>query len=126
LVSNDAGALAASLGVVFAAYGTSMGTASVVSVLAPFPVPNSSNVFASGGGTGAAKGLLTLVGMVASAIVVSPVLLVALLLPATLAWIALPLGLAWGLGAAGLATYAAGDVLDRRGPELLVDVSNAP
>jgi ABC-2 type transport system permease protein len=126
LISNDAGALAPSVGVVLAAYGTSMGTTSVVSVLAPFPVPNSSNVFASAGGTGAAKGLLTLVGMVASAIVMSPVLLVALLLPASLAWIALPLGLAWGLGAAGLATYAAGDLLDRRGPELLVDVSSAP
>ena len=111
---------------VFGAYGASMASASVVSVLAPFALPDTNNVFASGGGAGAAKGLLTLVGMVGSAVVVSPVVLVALLLPASLAWIALPLGLAWGLGAAGVATYAIGDVLDRRGPELLADVSKAP
>ncbi len=126
LISDDAVALAPSIGVVIAAYGTSMGAASVSSVLAPFALPDTNNVVASGGGAGAAKGLLTLVGMVGSAILVSPVVLVALLLPTSLAWIALPLGLVWGLGAAGIATYAVGDALDRRGPELLADVSKAP
>ena len=126
LLSDDAGALAAALGVVAAAYGSSTGSASVLSVLAPFPVPDTNNVFASGGGTGAAKGLLTLVGMLGSAVFASPVLLLALLLPSTLSWIALPVGVAWGLGAVLVATYIVGDVLDRRGPELLAEVSAAP
>ena len=126
LLSGDAADVASTLGVVFAAYGTSTGSASVLSVLAPFPVPNTSNVFASAGGTGAAKGMLAFVGMIASAAIASPVLIAALLLPAALSWIVLPLGVAWGLGAALVATYTMGDVLDRRGPELLAEVSAAP
>jgi ABC-2 type transport system permease protein len=98
----------------------------VLSVLAPFPVPNTSNVFATTGGTGAAKGMLAFVGMIASAVIASPVLIAALLLPTALSWIVLPLGTAWGLAAALVATYATGDVLDRRGPELLAEVSAAP
>ena len=123
VLSDDAAALGPALGVVAAAYGSSTGSASVLSVLAPFPVPDTNNVFASGGGTGAAKGLLTFVGMLASAVFASPVVLLALLLPATLSWIALPLGVAWGLGAVLVATYIVGDVLDRRGAELLTEVS---
>jgi ABC-2 type transport system permease protein len=126
VLSGDAAALAPALGVVAAAYGSSTGSASVLSVLAPFPVPDTNNVFASGGGTGAAKGLLTLVAMTGSAVFASPVLLVALLLPSALSWIALPLGVAWGLGAVLVATYIVGDVLDRRGPEILAEVSAAP
>jgi ABC-2 type transport system permease protein len=126
LFSGDAREVPSALGVVAAAYGTSIGGASVLSVLAPFAVPDSNNVFASTGGTGAAKGLLTLVGMLGSAVIASPVVIAALLLPAALSWVVLPLGVAWGLGAALVATYAIGDVLDRRGPELLADVSGAP
>ena len=126
LLSDDARALAPALGVVAAAYGSSTGSASVLSVLAPFPVPDTNNIFASGGGTGAAKGLLTLVGMLGSAVFASPVVLLALLLPSALSWIALPLGVAWGLGAVLVATYIVGDVLDRRGPEVLAEVSAAP
>lgn len=126
LLSGDGRDLAAALGVVFAAYGTSTGAASVLSVLAPFPVPNTSNVFATSGGAGAAKGILAFVGMIAAAAIASPVLIAALLLPSALSWVVLPLGAAWGLGAALAATYAIGDVLDRRGPELLAEVSAAP
>jgi len=70
--------------------------------------------------------MLAFVGMIASAAIASPVLIAALLLPTALSWIVLPLGVAWGLGAALVATYTMGDVLDRRGPELLAEVSAAP
>jgi ABC-2 type transport system permease protein len=38
-------------------------------------------------------------------------------------WLAFPLGVAYGLGAALLGAYLAGDVLDRRQPELLLTVT---
>jgi ABC-2 type transport system permease protein len=126
LFSGDARAVPAGLGVVGAAYGTSLGAASILSVLAPFAVPDSNNIFASSGGSGAAKGMLTFVGMIGSAVLASPVVIAALLLPAAVSWVVLPLGVAWGLGAVLVATYAIGDVLDRRGPELLADVSARP
>jgi ABC-2 type transport system permease protein len=126
LFSGDSVELAPALGIVAAAYGTSLGCASVLSVLAPFPVPNTNNIFASSGGTGAAKGMLTFVGMLGAAVFSSPVLIAALLLPVALTWIVLPLGAAWGLGAVLIATYVIGDVLDRRGPELLAEVGAAP
>jgi ABC-2 type transport system permease protein len=126
LLSGDAADLAQALGVVAAMYGTSMGVASVLSVVAAFPVADSSNIFASSGGSGTAKGLFTLIGMAVSAAVASPVLLAALLLPAALAWTALPLGVVFGIGAVLVATYLVGDHLDRSGPELLAEVGARP
>jgi ABC-2 type transport system permease protein len=126
LFSGDVAEVAPALGIVAAAYGSSIACASVLSVVAPFPVPNTNNVFASTGGTGAAKGLLTFVGMLGAAVLSSPVLIAGLLLPGALSWIVLPLGIAWGVGATMIATYAMGDVLDRRGPELLAEVGAAP
>jgi ABC-2 type transport system permease protein len=123
LVSRDAGALPATLGTVGAMFGASMGMSSVISVLAAFPVPESRNAFASGGGSGGAKGLLSLAGMVGAVAGSAPVLVGALLLHGTVSWLLAPVGVAWGLAAVLLATYIIGDVLDRRGPELLVAVT---
>jgi len=38
-------------------------------------------------------------------------------------WVALPVGLLYGIGAAVLGTVVAGDVLDRRMPELLLAIT---
>jgi ABC-2 type transport system permease protein len=47
----------------------------------------------------------------------------ALLLGAVWNWLALPVGLAYGGSAAWLGCYLAGDILDRRAPELLAAVT---
>ncbi len=123
LISRDAGAIPATLGTVGAMFGASMGTSSVISVLAAYPVPESRNAFASGGGSGSAKGLLSLAGMVGAIAASAPVLLGALYLHGPASWLLAPVGIAWGLAAVLLATYLVGDVLDRRGPELLIAVT---
>jgi ABC-2 type transport system permease protein len=111
------------LGAVAATFGSSMAVSSVLSVLAAYPLPQSRNAFAVNAGSGSAKGLLALVGMVASVALASPVLLTAALLPSGLLGLILPLGLAWGVAAALLGTYIGGDLLERRGPELLMAVT---
>jgi ABC-2 type transport system permease protein len=111
------------LGTVVAAFGSSIAVSSVLSILAAYPLPDSRNAFAVNAGSGSTKGLLALVGMVASVALALPVLLAAALLPRDLVALVLPAGLAWGVAAALLGTYIGGDMLERRGPELLVAVT---
>lgn len=122
VLTGDLGALVPTIGTVGAMFGTSTGVGSVVSVLVPYPMPESRNAFAVGNGTGGAKGLLALVGMVASLVLAAPVLVGALFLHGFLAWVLAPIGIAWGLAAVLVCTYIAGDTLDRRGPEVLIAV----
>ncbi|MBQ0903638.1 ABC transporter permease [Micromonospora sp. U21] len=106
-----------------ATYGAGLAVNSFVSVLGAYSLPETSNPFAMNSGAGLAKGLLTLLAMVVSAIVAVPMVVAAALLDDAWLWLALPVGAAYGLGAAMLGAYLAGDVLDRRLPELLATVT---
>ncbi|MGI5524577.1 ABC transporter permease [Micromonospora sp. CA-259024] len=106
-----------------ATYGAGLAVNSLVSVLGAYSLPETSNPFAMNSGAGVAKGLLTLLAMLASAVVAVPMVVAAALLGDAWLWLALPVGAAYGLGAALLGAYVAGDVLDRRQPELLATVT---
>ncbi|MEV4494977.1 ABC transporter permease [Micromonospora arborensis] len=106
-----------------ATYGAGLAVNSFVSVLGAYSLPETSNPFAMNSGAGMAKGLLTILSMVISAVVAVPMVVAAALLGDAWLWLALPVGIAYGLGTALLGAYLAGDVLDRRQPELLVTVT---
>jgi ABC-2 type transport system permease protein len=123
LLSRDATALVPALGTVGAAFGASMASASFLSVHTAYPVPESRNAFASSSGSGSAKGLLSLVGIVGAAVIAAPIMFAAVILPSGASWLVAPLGIGWGLAAVLIATAVIGRALDRRGPELLVAVT---
>ncbi|MGW1058670.1 ABC transporter permease [Micromonospora rubida] len=110
-------------GTLLASYGVGLAINALISVLGAYSLPETSNPFAMNSGAGLAKGLLTLVSMIGSAVAAVPMVVAAALLGDVWLWLALPLGLAYGLGATLLGTYLAGDVLDRRAPELLTAVT---
>ncbi|GAB4104757.1 hypothetical protein GCM10028790_37760 [Micromonospora taraxaci] len=111
------------LGSLVATYGAGLAVNSFVSVLGAYSLPETSNPFAMNSGAGLTKGLLTLVTMLVSAVAAVPMVVAAALLGGAWLWLALPVGAAYGLGAALLGAYLAGDVLDRRLPELLATVT---
>ncbi len=113
------------LGAIFAAYGTGLAVNMFVSVLGAFAMPETSNPFAMNAGRGMAKSLLGFVAMLATMATASPFLIAAVGAGGTAiwAWLALPVGVGYGLGAVALGLYIVGDLLDRRGPELLLAVS---
>jgi ABC-2 type transport system permease protein len=115
--------LPAALGTVLAGYGVSAATASVVSVFAAYPVPDSSNPFSMSGGSAGVKGLLAMVGMFASLVLLSPVLVLASVPGRPWNALALPVGLLWGAVVLLAGTHLAGRQLDRHGPELLTAVT---
>ncbi|MGC9667117.1 ABC transporter permease [Planosporangium sp. 12N6] len=118
------GQLPAALGTVLGALGISAGAAALLSVLAPYAFPDSTNPFAVGGGTSGLRGMLALAGSLASGVLVAPLLLVAVFTRGPVAGSGvLAAGLVWG-GAGLLAgTRLAGDILDQRGPEILAAVT---
>jgi ABC-2 type transport system permease protein len=127
-VSAFAGQLAivpAGLGLLAASFGAAMASASLLSVFAPYPLPENSNPFAMNSGAGSAKGMLAIVAMLATLILSTPVAVAAVLIgsSAGLSWVVLALGIGYGLGATWLGTYIAGDALERRGPEILAAVT---
>ncbi|MEU4552577.1 ABC transporter permease [Micromonospora violae] len=111
------------IGTLVATYGAGLAVNSLVSVLGAYSLPETSNPFAMNSGAGMAKGLLTLLAMLASAVTAVPMVVAAALLGDAWLWLALPVGAAYGVGAALLGAYLAGDVLDRRQPELLATVT---
>ncbi|HKT02929.1 MAG TPA: ABC transporter permease [Rugosimonospora sp.] len=123
VVAGAGGALVPALGTMSATFGASLAVASVLSVLTAYPVPESRNALAVNSGSGSAKGLLAFVGILSSLVGAAPVLVASVLLPGGVTWLVAPVGVAWGVGAVLLGTYIGGDLLARRGPELLVAVT---
>ncbi|MEU4566204.1 ABC transporter permease [Micromonospora sp. NPDC023956] len=111
------------VGSLLATYGAGLAINSLVSVLGAYSLPETSNPFALNSGAGLAKGLLTLLSMLGSAVAAMPLVIAAALLGDAWLWLAAPVGLGYGLGAALLGAYLAGDVLDNRAPELLTAVT---
>ncbi|MGC5306170.1 ABC transporter permease [Micromonospora zamorensis] len=123
IVLGRPGWIGLTIGGLVATYGAGLAVNSLVSVLGAYSLPETSNPFAMNSGAGVAKGLLTLLAMLASAVAAVPMVVAAALLGDAWLWLALPVGAAYGLGAALLGAYLAGDVLDRRQPELLATVT---
>jgi ABC-2 type transport system permease protein len=117
--------LPAGVGVLAASFGASVAVAALLSVLVPYALPETTNPFAMSSGSGSAKGLLALLALLGTLALTVPVVVASLLLSglAVGPWIVLGIGLGYGLGAAWLGTYIAGDVLERRGPEILIAVT---
>lgn len=117
--------LPAGIGMLAASFGAAVAAAGVLSVLAPYPLPENSNPFALNQGGGSAKGLLAVLAMVGTLVLCAPVIIAAywLIGSVTGVWVVATVGLAYGLGLAALGTYIAGDVLQRRGPEVLIAVT---
>jgi ABC-2 type transport system permease protein len=123
VVLGHPGWIGMTAGTLLAAYGAGLAVNGFVSVLGAYSLPETSNPFAMNTGAGVAKSFLTLLSIVASAVAAVPMIVAAALLGDVWLWLALPLGAAYGLGAALLGSYLAGDVLDRRLPELLTAVT---
>jgi ABC-2 type transport system permease protein len=115
----------AGLGLLAASFGAAIASAALLSVFAPYALPENANPFAMNSGAGSAKGMLAIVAMLGTLILSTPVAVAAFLAgrSAAMSWGVLVLGLGYGLGAALLGTYIAGDALDRRGPEILAAVT---
>ncbi|MDT4988297.1 MAG: type transport system permease protein [Micromonosporaceae bacterium] len=124
LATGGGDELVAALGTLAAGLGVSIGVSSVASVVAPYPFPDSPNPFATGGGTGSVRALLAAVGAIITTIVILPVALSAALTHGLGAGLVVAAaGLGWGVAGLLGGTYLAGGILDRRGPEVLVDVT---
>ncbi|MFC4998698.1 ABC transporter permease [Dactylosporangium cerinum] len=123
VLSDHTAQLPAALGVGLCAFGISVGTAGITSVLAPYPMPDSANPFAMNTGQGSAKSMLSFVSMFVTWILASPLMIGYVLLPDHLQWILLPSGLVWGFALAWLGTRLAGHLLERRAPEVLAAVT---
>lgn len=112
------------LGVLAASAGTGLGVAALLSVLAPFALPESENPFAINAGGGSAKGLLAFVAVLATTFLSLPITIAAALAPTPeWRWAHLAAGVAYGLAAALLGTRLAGGILDQRAPEILTAVT---
>ncbi|MGK5737798.1 ABC transporter permease [Micromonospora sp. URMC 103] len=123
LVLGEPSWIAMTAGSLVAAYGAGLAVTGFVSVLGAYSLPESSNPFALNTGAGMAKGALSMLAMLAAGVAGVPVVLAAALLGDAWLWLGLPFGAAYGVAAALLGSYLAGDVLDRRQPELLATVT---
>ncbi len=123
VLSRHPGQLAVTLGALLAVYGTGLAVNVIVSVLAAYSLPETSNPFAVKTGTGMTKSLFALVAMVGAVLAALPVLIGAALLTGAWSWVMLPIGAAYGAVLAALGIEIAADRLDRRAPELLAAVS---
>ncbi|MFI5913787.1 ABC transporter permease [Dactylosporangium sp. NPDC051541] len=123
IISGHAASLPAALGVGLGSFGISVGMAGITSVIAPYAMPETNNPFAMNSGRGGGKALLSFVCMFATWLLAAPIAAASTLLPDGLTWILLPIGLAWGFAFAWLGTRLAGNLLQRRAPEVLAAVT---
>ena len=113
------------LGSLAAAYGSGLAVNLFVSLHAAYALPETSNPFAINTGSGVAKSLLSILGLIGATAVAVPIVVVTALAGGTPVWLWLagPVGVGYGVGAAWLGTYLVGDMLDRQMPELLQAVT---
>jgi ABC-2 type transport system permease protein len=123
VLSGHAAQLPAALGVGLCAFGISVGAAGITSVLAPYPMPDSANPFAMNTGQGSAKSMLSFVSMIITWVLTAPLMVAFVLLPDGWIWLLVPAGLVWGATLAWVGTRIAGNLLERRAPEVLVAVT---
>jgi len=115
--------IAGQLGLLVAAYGVGLALVLPLSVRAAYALPESTSPFALSSGGGTAKGLLTMAVLIGAAIVTVPLQLIAFGLDDVWLWIGLPAGVAYGAAAYLIGSGVAGDMLDRRMPEVLAAVT---
>ena len=113
----------AAVGTIVGMLGTVMGVESVLPIYAAYPMPESRNAFSISSGSGSAKAFIALGGMLAAAALAAPVLILAAFLHGGPAALVAPVGVAYGVAALLVGTYIGGDILERRGAELLVAVT---
>ena len=123
LLLGEPARIPAMCGLLLAGFGTGLTANHYLSILGAYALPETSNPFAVNTGAGVAKSLLSLLALAASYAMAAPLLVAAALLGDVWLWLGLPLGLGYGFAAAALGTYLAGDVLDRRAPEVLTAVT---
>ncbi|WP_412541249.1 ABC transporter permease [Longispora sp. K20-0274] len=118
------GQIVGALGSAYAAFGVAIGIMSVLSVRAPYALPETTNPFAMNSGGGCMKGVISLGSMFVTLVLASPMAVGSWLLGDSL-WSAalLPVGVAYGIGGAVLGARVGGDMLQRRGPEVLAAVT---
>jgi ABC-2 type transport system permease protein len=125
VVSATETQLPADLGTMVAAFGAAVAAAGYLSVLAPYSLPDTSNPFALNNSGGSVKGLFVFAALLGTLILSAPMTIAANLLTSVPGerWLVLVLGLAYGVAVVGVGTAMAGDVLDRRGPQVLLAVT---
>lgn len=111
------------LGTLLASYGIGLAVVLPVSVRGAYALPDTANPFAMSSGGGVAKGLLTFGALFAAIVATIPLQVVAYLVPDVWAWAGLPVGIVYGGVAYFVGSRVAGDLLDRRMPELLAAVT---
>jgi ABC-2 type transport system permease protein len=125
VLTHRVGQLPAGIGLLFAAFGAGISVAGLLSVLVPQALPENNNPFALNQGGGSAKGLLGLLGMLATLVICVPMVIVATFFAnvAHGSWLVAALGVGYGVGLVLLGTSIAGSMLDRLGPEVLAAVT---
>jgi ABC-2 type transport system permease protein len=125
VLTDTVALLPSGMGMLAASFGAAVASAGLLSVLAPYPLPETTNPFALNSGAGTAKALLALVAVIVTQVLCAPVIVLAALVGQQAAgvWLVFPVGLAFGAAALWVGTVIAGNVLDHRGPELLVGIT---
>jgi ABC-2 type transport system permease protein len=123
VLRGEIAALPAAIGILIAGFGVSVAVSSLMSVIAAYALPDTTNPFAMNAGAGTTRGLLVFVGLLAAAALTSPAIVAGFLLTGGWSWLVTVGGLGYGVAAALVGTYIAGDRLDRQGPELLLAVT---
>ncbi|WP_436525262.1 ABC transporter permease [Actinoplanes sp. HUAS TT8] len=123
LITGDPAGIPAQLGTLLAVYGTGLAVLLPISVRAAYALPESTGPFAVSSGGGLAKGLPSVAGMLGGMLGALPVVLAGYLLGPAWTWAGLPIGLGYGIAAYLVGSGMAGDLLERRMPEVLAAVT---